>query len=170
MASQEPSQGVSGVVLRAPRLQLRWAPNTGKQRFAKDTKWLEKVIGKPIPLTPEWLCHYELVLPLGEYDVRREVYGPRGGRRPDRTELVVPIKPPTVRSCQATPCTVTNTGQRYADDPIRDGPHARWDSALLGGLPIYVIAPDGMAFAIADTSERSVLAREDLIQSPPKEG
>lgn len=144
---------------RSPRLQLRWEPNTGKQRFAADNEWLEKHLGRKIDPVPEWLCHYELVLPLEEHDIRREVYGPRGGRqKQDRTELVVAMKPPTVRSCSAVPCTVKNTGERYADDPIRDGPHAIWDSAKLGGLPIYVVAPDGLFLELKSRADAPLTA------------
>ena len=113
--------------LPAPRLQLRWAEST-------DQRWM-------------WMCHYELVVPLGEYDIRAEQEGPRGGKRPSLTEIVVALKEPSCRLCgvDAVPCTAPN-GDRYCDTPYRDGAHALWDAAHLGNPPIYVIAPDGTAF------------------------
>jgi hypothetical protein len=111
--------------LPAPRLQLRWEEGG-------DTGWA-------------WQCHYELVLPLDKYDVRAEQQGPRGGRRPNLTELVIPIKEPSLRSGGGTPCTAQD-GTRYYDSPYRDGAHAIWDAKLIGNPPIYVIGLDGMAF------------------------
>lgn len=111
--------------LSAPRLQLRW----------------EKIERGP---ATKWLCHYELVVPLGEYDIRAEQEGPRGGRRPNLTEMVVVMGGPTERSGGGTPCT-DRDGTLYCDPPYRDGAHAQWDAKALGNLPIYVIAPDGRA-------------------------
>lgn len=113
--------------LPAPRLQLRWVESTQDSRY-------------------EWECHYELVLPLGEHDIRREVYDDDGEEVGKVDELVVAMKPPTIRGSTAIPCTDQFTGERYADAPFRDGAHASWDAKLLGNLPAYVIAPDGMAF------------------------
>lgn len=114
--------------LPAPRLQLRWEP------FSDET-------GRGY----NWQCHYELVLPLDKYDVRAEQEGPRGGQRPPLKELVIPIKPPSVRGSTGVPCTAPG-GTRYYDAPFRDGAHAKWDAKVLGNPPIYVIAPDGRAF------------------------
>ena len=112
--------------LPAPRLQLRWAPSTLKPGY-------------------QWECHYELVIPLGKYDIRTEQEGPRGGRRPNLREVAIPMKPPSLRGSDGIPCT-TRTGERFYDDPFRDGAHAFWDAKVLGNPPIFVIAPDGMAF------------------------
>jgi hypothetical protein len=117
--------------LPAPRLQLRWEKNDGLHGYA-----IHKY---------GWLCHYELVLPLDKFDIRREVRGPRGGIKKIR-ELVAPLKGPSARGSSSTPCTCPFKGTRYYDDPFRDGAHAQWDAKLLGNLPIYVIAPDGVAF------------------------
>ena len=70
----------STTTLPAPRLQLRWAPAKPNKH-----KW-------------NWACHYELVLPLREHDIRGE-QGPSedGTSRPNLTELVVPITSPTLR-------------------------------------------------------------------------
>lgn len=120
--------------LPAPRLQLRWEEST-------DARW-------------QWMCHYELVLPLSKHDIRGEQEGPRGGRRPNLTELVVPIKPPSTRNSNATPCTGQD-GSRYCDTPYRDGAHALWDAKVLGNPPIYVIGLDGMAFLHADRATKA---------------
>ncbi|MBJ9593193.1 hypothetical protein [Burkholderia seminalis] len=117
--------------LPAPRLQLRWVPSDRKETGYN------------------WACHYELVLPLGEFDIRAERYGDDDERLPNLTELVVPMKPPSLRGSSAIPCTAQD-GSRYYDSPYRDGAHAWWDSKLLGNPPIFVIAPDGMAFARPD--------------------
>ncbi|WP_157636690.1 hypothetical protein [Burkholderia ubonensis] len=116
--------------LPAPRLQLRWVPSDLKSGY-------------------EWECHYELVLPLSEHDIRAEQEGPDGAPLPKLKELVVPMKLPSLRGSSGTPCTAQD-GSRYYDDPYRDGAHAFWDSKLLGNPPIFVIAPDGMAFARPD--------------------
>lgn len=124
--------------LPAPRLQLRWVPSMRRHEY-------------------NWECHYELVLPLGEFDIRRERYDANGEPLPSVNELVVPMKEPSLRSGSGTPCT-TGTGERYYDDPYRDGAHAWWDSKLIGNLPIFVIAPDGMAFARPDRETRDAAA------------
>ncbi|MBR8234656.1 hypothetical protein K6W26_22880 [Burkholderia sp. AU42008] len=120
--------------LPAPRLQLRWTPSD------------EPGYG--------WECHYELVLPLGQNDIRAEQEGPDGERLPNLKELVVPMVEPCLRSSSATPC-MTSDGSRYYDDPYRDGAHAWWDSKELGNPPIFVIAPDGMAFPRPDRERAS---------------
>ena len=114
--------------LPAPRLQLRWAPSNLTREY-------------------QWECHYELVLPLNAGDIRGEQEGPRGGRRPNLKELVVPMKPPSLRGSSNTnpPCTAQD-GTRFYDSPYRDGAHAYWDAKQLGNPPIFVIAPDGEAF------------------------
>ncbi|WP_176331569.1 hypothetical protein [Burkholderia vietnamiensis] len=116
--------------LPAPRLQLRWASSTIRPEY-------------------NWECHYELVLPLGEWDVRAERYGDDGEPLPKLKELIVPMKSPSLRESTNMPCG-DPSGQRYYDSPFRDGAHAWWDSKLLGNPPIFVIAPDGMAFARPD--------------------
>lgn len=119
--------------LPAPRLQLRWEKSTIDQTY-------------------QWECHYELVIALGKHDIRAEQNGPRGGRLPNLKELVVPLKPPSLRDGGHIPCTWPD-GTRCYDSPYRDGAHAMWDAEQLGNLPIYVIAPDGMAFSKAAYDE-----------------
>lgn len=111
--------------LPAPRIQLRWVESTA-------TGWA-------------WECHYELVIKLDKYDIRAEVYKGERLLKKRRSELVVPIKKPSVRSGGGIPCT-WQKGERYFDSPYRDGAHANWDAKQLGDLPVYVIAPDGMSF------------------------
>lgn len=122
---------MSKATLPAPRLQLRWAPSTDSRR--------------------QWMCHYELVMPLDKCDIRAEQEGPRGGKRPKLKEFVVPMKPPTCRDGNAAPCQTWPDKKPYYDPPFRDGAHAQWDAALLGDLPIYVIAPDGTPFKRPET-------------------
>lgn len=116
------------VALPSPRLQLRWdfAPkDLAKERSCK------------------YQCHYELVLPLQEHDIRAEIY--KGERVVGkRTELVVPIKQGQLRDCAMEPC-VWKDEFYYFDPPFRDGAHAMWDAKLLGNPPIIVIALDGTA-------------------------
>lgn len=117
--------------LPTPRLQLRWE-ESGRTDY-------------------RWQCHYELVILLSECDVRREIY--KNGRQLRRMlprELAIPMKPPSMRSSSNPhpPCTAADGRTRFADDPFRDGAHARWDAAQLGGHPIFVIAPDGKPFRI----------------------
>ena len=120
--------------LPTPRLQLRWEQNTGKNR-----------------LEYEWLCHYELVILLDEYDVRREIYK-NGSQLRNKLprECTIPMKEPSLRgsSSKFPPCTSSDGKQRYSDTPFRDGAHAQWDAIQLGNPPIFVIAPDGTAFPV----------------------
>ena len=113
--------------LPTPRLQLRWELFDGESAF-----------------NAKWACHYELVMPLGQYDVRREVYDDDGEELPERTQLVVPMKTPTLRGGGGkAPCYAMD-GTHHVDAPYRDGAHAMWDSKALGGLPIYVVDLDGL--------------------------
>jgi hypothetical protein len=112
--------------LPAPRLQLRWAARDQDSQY-------------------QWECHYELVLPLGEYDIRREQYDDDGDELPSISELVVPIKPPTRRGSSSASMPCVHKGAHFYDTPFRDGAHAQWDAKALGNIPIFVIAPDGVA-------------------------
>lgn len=129
--------------LPVPRLQLRWEPSTHPE-------W-------------RWQCHYELVILLGQYDIRREAYkdGIQLKRKLPR-ELAIPMKPPSCRSSgnKFPPCTSSDGKQRYADTPFRDGAHASWDALQLGNPPIFVIAPDGMAFPVEREDSDSPAARK----------
>lgn len=105
-------------------LQLRWEKNDGKHGWDHCNGWL---------------CHYELVLPLREHDIRRE----DENLCQVRDKVTVALKGPSLRYGDSVPCTDRNSDAPEFDTPYRDGVHATWDGEALGGLPIYVIAPDG---------------------------
>ncbi len=123
----------------APRLQMRW------QKLSETDR-------NPVFGSHDWLCHYELVLPLAEHDIRREVYE-GGDQVGDRDHLIVTMKEPSVRGCSKDnpPCQWRGQGEVYYDAPYRDGAHAGWDAKLLGNLPVFVIAPDGTALRQASS-------------------
>lgn len=124
---ERPVRPAAEANLPAPRLQLRWAEaDDGDKHY-------------------QWRCHYELVLPLREHDVRREVYDDDGIQTGEVSELVVALKPPTMRASNGEPCRARD-GTRYCDAPYRDGAHAGWDAAALGGLPVYVIDVQGVPY------------------------
>jgi hypothetical protein len=81
----------------------------------------------------EYACRYELVFDLKEGDGR--------GKYDELTECVVTLG--VTRRGGA--CPWDNQIGLESETPFRDGAHARWDSATFGGLPVYVIAPDGRA-------------------------
>lgn len=114
------------VRLPTPRLQLRWATNPSADSLH------------------EYLCHYELVIPLREHDIRREVYDEDGMQTGETAEMVIRIHGPTKRDANHRPCC-DMLGRRFYDEPYRDGMHAKWDSEALGGIPIFVIDLDGNA-------------------------
>lgn len=90
-----------------------------------------------------WLCHYELVIPLDIFDVRREIY--EGGKKVGtRTDMVLPMNGGPVRRMKngGLPPCLNADGSYYYDRPFRDGVHAQWDSAQLGNIPIVVVALD----------------------------
>lgn len=92
--------------LPAPRLQLRWEDNG------------------------EWICHYELVFPLREHDIRNDA----------KTNVAVVELSKTRVGGGTEPWSCADPTSRL---PFRDGSHAQWDSAAFNGLPIFVISPDG---------------------------
>lgn len=80
-----------------------------------------------------WRCDYDLVMGLRDTDIRRgqdedgnkerdEIRLSLGGCRSDRGRS--PIY------------------EEGIDTPYRDGAHAQWDSAHLGGIPIFVTCGD----------------------------
>lgn len=101
--------------LPTPRLELRWANDTTPGEYGGVKR----------------LCHYNLVLPLGEHDIRRENENAVGDEL--RVEIEV--------------TTVTSFGRELDTDkilptPYRDSAHAAWDSKALGGLSVYVVFGD----------------------------
>ena len=98
--------------LPAPRLELRW----------------EQVV------PGRWdnmICKYILVIPLQEFDIRRETE--------DGTAEEASILLSSTKSHGPNHRPVCEDGVRT---PYRDGAHAQWDSKALGGLPIYAICED----------------------------
>jgi hypothetical protein len=100
--------------LPKPRLQLRWRKPTADE--CKETSRL----GRP----PDWICDYEMVLPLAPSDIRRD---------DGHQDLVIEIGSTSSRT----------SADVMTRAPFRDGCHALWDSKALGGLPIFVIGSDG---------------------------
>lgn len=77
-------------------------------------------------------CHYELAFGLGATDRRSGLASGEGQH--------------TIKLGE----TRTRSGRDWSRPaaelrPVADGAHAKWDSAALGGLPVYVIKPDGTA-------------------------
>lgn len=92
-----------------------------------------------------WLCFYELVLTLDEFDIRREIYK-NGKQIGKREELVVALSDGPTRRFKigdSAPCLRSDESGYFYDVPYRDGAHARWDSARLGNIPIKAMAIDG---------------------------
>lgn len=124
--------------LPLPRLQLRWSPKPVPQsdkKVAADARLgrrMAEAMGVPYQPAQTWECFYELVMPVGQYDIRNEHYY--------AGFILIPISA-TRRSGSATnpPCKFG------PDTPYRDGSHAYWDAKALGWLPIYVIDPAGVA-------------------------
>lgn len=77
----------------------------------------------------ERVCHYELVFALQEYDCRNDAKTGFGVVQLGRTN-----------QGGAEPKWGEELGRCT---PFRDGAHALWDAAHFGGLPVFVIAPDG---------------------------
>jgi len=105
-----------------PRFELEWT---------KDGKdWNKRI------------CTYSLVIPLGEFDVRRE---DQDGNNV-RTEVKAELGKTSVRSSDyKAPIWDDGTVQM----PYRDGCHAIFDRKALGGhIPIVAICGD--VFSVAD--------------------
>lgn len=77
----------------------------------------------------ERVCFYELVFPLREHDCRNDAGTGHAVIRLGRT-----------RTSGGDQNWSLNLSGRIL---FRDGVHAAWDSHAFGGLPIFVIAPDG---------------------------
>ncbi|NTF23535.1 hypothetical protein G6L37_34760 [Agrobacterium rubi] len=108
--------------MNGARLQFRWeADEKQAQEFG----------------CREWICKYELSIPLDEHDVRRE--NENGKKVRDRHVVELGS---TRRQSSHEPCMAEN-GDYHFDVPFRDGAHAAWDAPKLGNLPIICIAVDG---------------------------
>lgn len=84
-------------------------------------------------------CHYELVLRLSEWDIRRE----KGGEETEKRSrnMAVPLGLTRVGGGRPERGYLRDDGSFEVDTPYRDGNHARWDGEQLG-LPIYAIFGD----------------------------
>ncbi|RYF13342.1 MAG: hypothetical protein EOO77_15675 [Oxalobacteraceae bacterium] len=106
--------------LPAPRLELRWRRPTPDEiaTYASD-----------------WMCDYNLVLPLGELDVRSYTMGSPG-------ELTVLINT-TASQCADEP----------TEPPFRDSSHAQWDAKHVGNPPVYIVWLDGSSTTMEEWLE-----------------
>lgn len=110
------SKVISKEKQKFPCIQFRWVKGDGSD-FCRD-----------------WECHYEIVIPLREFDIRRE---DKDGNIV-RENLV--IYNSVTYSGAKIPCIYEN--EYFFDTPYRDGAHSHWDNQYLN-FPIYAIAPDG---------------------------
>lgn len=102
--------------LPSPRLEFRWSKDG-------DT-WNKRI------------CTYSLVVPLGQYDIRRET---ENGKL---DVFSVVLNTTNVSGGKGLPMT-----SEEIDTPYRDGAHAQWDSIHLGNPPIYAVC-DGFAMLV----------------------
>ena len=89
----------------------------------------------------EYACRYELVFALRDGDGRGNYHEP--------SECVITLG----ITRRGGACPWENQIDLEHETPFRDGAHARWDSEIFGGLPVYVIAPDGRAVESAKHQE-----------------
>lgn len=117
---QEPRTELGGrvdsVVMPCPRLEFEWV-KTGETWHKRD-------------------CIYSLVLPLGEYDIRRE----NGDGEKVRNEIKAELGRTSVTGGKDGP-PIWKDGT--VESPFRDGAHAKFDNEALGGhLPIVSVCGD----------------------------
>lgn len=84
----------------------------------------------------ERVCHYEMVFALREHDCRNDA----------KAGFAVVQLGRTIQS-SSEPDWSKDLGWLT---PYRDGVHAKWDAEQFGGLPVYVIAPDGRHALVSD--------------------
>jgi len=108
--------------LPSPRLQLRYEE--------------EPTPAQESSFAREYVCYYEMILPLEEDDCRRA----------DEQQCCI---------IRLSLTNVTTRSQRFQTQdpwqltPFRDGVHISWDNAALdNALPMYVIKPDGQAIEL----------------------
>lgn len=104
-----------------PRFEFRWRKDAEtdaeKQRLSD---WGEDT----------YFCDYGLVMPLGRLDIRAE--GEDGTLGVNREKFY------------RFETTVSGGGQPHDGyTPFRDSAHSSWDSAALGGLPVWVKSISG---------------------------
>jgi hypothetical protein len=86
------------------------------------------------------VCYYEMVFSLREFDVRND----------SKAGFAVIELGKSMQGGGSEPWTRTPPRARR---PFRDGAHADWDSVVFGGLPIFVISPNGEAVEIDPENE-----------------
>lgn len=107
--------------LPCPRLQLRWTETS--------------------PDAHNRVCHYELVFPLHEHDIRNDLKTGYAVVELGRTNQGG--SPVDWDNCDLTHRT-----------PFRDGVHAQWDATIFGGLPVFTIAPNGRSALVPLDAEK----------------
>ena len=117
---QDKASPVDAVVMPCPRLELEW--------HKIEYNWYKRE------------CVYSLVLPLREYDVRKE----NEGGEIVRTEIKSELGRTTVSGGNGKP-PIWDDGT--VDMPYRDGAHAFFDQEALG-LHIPVVAVCGDVFSV----------------------
>ena len=115
--SHDPQGRHEAIVMPCPRLELEWI-KTGAD-------WRNRE------------CIYSLVLPLGEYDIRRGE---------DCSECKAEIGRTTVTGGNGKPPISENGG---VEAPFRDGAHSKFDAEALGGH-IPRVAVCGDAFTVLE--------------------
>jgi hypothetical protein len=90
-----------------------------------------------------WRCVYSLVIPLGEFDIRRT------DAKNNPTEMKLEIGKTRTRIGRGFP--VCN-GE--VETPFRDGVHAQWDCDALGGhIPIVAVCGDEWRLVVKQPKE-----------------
>lgn len=102
----------------------------------------------------DWICKYELSIPLDPHDIRREDEDHNKVRDAQVIELGS-----TKRGSVQQPC-INEFGAHYFDAPYRDGAHATWDAPKLGNIPIVCIALDGTVIPKAPPENHLVVTDE----------
>lgn len=115
--------------LPTPRLQLRWSSPSQ--------------------------CHYEMVVLLGEYDIRRDA--PDGEQR--SRYMAIPLGGTRRSGSGLDPLTTNECGEVIVDTPFRDGSHILWDAAQLK-LPAYAVWGDRFTKLEPRIERTATLARQ----------
>jgi hypothetical protein len=127
-------------------LRVEYNPSEERRPAALPTprlqlRWQDDTTGRAT-----WLCSYEMVMPLRELDCRNDE---------GADFAVIELGRTLVGGGGAAPW------QRGAADqcmPFRDGSHARWDAEAFGGLPIYVLGPEGTTLLLDGVQREGVPA------------
>jgi len=111
-------------MVATPRPKNRLVPFEKAQEIGLDVKnarlelrWEKTPQDREWP----WMCHYELLIPLL---TAGEIRATLGGTNVGSSRSSMVYEDGTI------------------DTPFRDGAHAKWDSEILGGLPVNVVCGD----------------------------